>query len=649
MLKMIKKVVNPDLAKEKRELNVFLMGKKSVPEYLEEEMENFRGMPAVKDELSNVEMTYDDVIENLNYIASAMQSLGIQKGDKVALISENNGRHFIFDQGIMKAGAASALRGTGAPVEELEYIMKHSDSKALVISDYKNLARLKDVVHNNPDIKFVAVMFEKGERPEGMNIPVYSYEEFIDIGKNHTFVDQNISVDDTAAILYTSGTTGLPKGVELSHKNFLVQFPSFKVCLEYKAGENTLHILPIWHSYEKTTQMYCFLSGCYLHFTTLPHLKTDLARYNIDAFMSVPRIWEALRLGIYQKIKQTSKLSYFIFDFAIRTSIYYKIHKMYSEKRTPNKKTSYKWTSRVYHKIARSFIKPLHILFTRTLYKKIKDQVGLMDVRTLSGGGALSLKDELFYDAIGVNFRTGYGLTETAPLLTVRRISDPNYLCSVGRPVLGVEMKIVDPETDEELGIYQKGLVKIRAMQLMKGYYKDEEATKKVIDEDGWFNTGDLGWLTGENNLVLVGRMKETIVLSNGENIEPLPIEEACLGSPYIAQIILVGQDESSLGALVVPSEEALKKCGMAAKEMNTGKSLSIKDPDLHQLIKKEINSYIKNKQNLKPFEKIKQFEVLKESFNMENGLLSQSGKTKRNSVFEKYKDTISKMFSDKK
>ncbi len=649
MLKTITKVVNSNLSKEINELEQFLSNLTSLPEYLEQEMEQYRGTSAIKDEHSNVEMTYDEVIENIDLIASAMQSLGIQKQDKVSLFSENNGKHFVFDQGIMKSGAVSVLRGTGAPVEELEYILNHSDSVAIVISDYKILAKLQEVIHKNSNIRFVVVMIEKGERPQGFNIPVYSYNEFLDIGKNHTFINPELCIDDVCALMYTSGTTGFPKGVMLTHRNFLMQFPTLKEGLATKPKEKTLEILPVWHAYEKIIQMHYFKSGCYLHFSTLSQLKNDLAKYHVDTFGSVPRIWEALRLGIYQKLKQQSKFTYYVFDFAVKTSVYYKIHKMYSEKRTPNKRTKYHLLSEIYHRAARFFIKPLHILFTKTIYKKIKQAAGLDAVKvSVSGGGALSLKDELFYDAIGVNLRIGYGLTETAPVLTLRYVNDKNYLCSVGKPIMGTEVKIVDVETGEELGVFQKGLVKVRGMQVMKGYYKDDAETANVIDKEGWFNTGDLGWLTAENHLVLVGRMKETIVLSNGENIEPLPIEEACLGSPYIDQIVLVGQDESSLGALVVPSNEALEKCGIAAKDLKSGKNLSIKNPDLKELIKKEINSYIKNKQNLKPFEKIKQFELLNDSFNTENGMLSQTGKTKRNNVFEKYKDIISKMFSEK-
>ena len=180
----------------------------------------------------------------------------------------------------------------------------------------------------------------------------------------------------------------------------------------------------------------------------------------------------------------------------------------------------------------------------------------------------------------------------------------------------------------------------------MKGYYKDEEATRKVMTDDGYFITGDLGWLTKQNNLVLVGRLKETIVLSSGENVEPVPIEEAILLSPYIDQIVLVGQDRSGVGALVVPSKEALEKCGINMKDLKSYTDANVfANAELENLIKKEINTHIVNKPNLRVFEKVKQFALLKDSFSVENGLMSATQKVKRNKVFEKYEKEISKMY----
>ena len=631
----------------KRTVEKFLANKTSFNEYFKDKISKYPDMRAVTDEYKNVYMSYSELESQITKLSGFIQNKGIKKGDFVCIFSENNGRWICNEQAVMRCGAIAALRGSKAPLEELNYILNNCKAKGLILENSNLFQNIKPNL-KNLDLKFILIMF-KDEKTvidsSDINCSVYYYDDILDENCDYEFIKPEQKIDEVTLMLYTSGTTGNPKGVMLTHKNLLSQVPSIKKGILAKPGEKTLQILPIWHAYEHMVQLYYFLSGCHLHFTTLSGLKNDLVKYEPDALMSVPRIWEAVRLGIFQKLKQTSPLLYKIFDFAVKLSITYKIHKMYSERRITNKKGNYHvWTS-LYHRFVRSFLKPLHIFFTNTLYKKIKISAGINFRVSISGGGALSMKDQLFYDAIGVNLREGYGLTETSPVLTLRNVSEPNYLGCCGKPLMGTEIKVCDIETGEELGIFQKGVVKARGFQIMKGYYKDEEATSKAIDADGWFNTGDIGWLTADNNLVLIGRAKETIVLSNGENVEPLPIEEACLESPYIEQIMLVGQDKSSIGALVVPSEEALKKCGILAKNMKSGKTLTIADATLRELIKKEIDVYIKRKKNLKAFEKINKFELLKGGFTSSNGMLSQTAKMKRNTISEKYEEPISNMY----
>ena len=634
--------------KSKRRLDKFLSNKKSFNDYFRDKILEYPDMRAITDTYNNVFMSYENLENGISKLASALQSFGTSKNDFICIFSENNGNWAMCEQAVMTCGAIPALRGSKAPVEELNFIIEHSEAKGLILENEKVLNNLKPYLQNK-NFNFIVIMFKKEETDfSEIGCSVYYLEDIIYNQTDYEFKKPEQNIDDVAVMLYTSGTTGNPKGVLITHKNLLSQMPSIIKGFMSKPGENTLQILPVWHAYEHTTQLFYLISGCHLHFTNLNGLRNDLARYEIDTFMSVPRIWEAVRLGIFQKLKQTSPIIYGVFDFAVKLSIYYKIHKMYSEKRITNKKTGYHiWTS-LYHRFVRSFLKPLHVLFSITLYRKIKNTVGINFRASISGGGALSMKDQLFYDAIGVNLREGYGLTETSPVLTLRNVSDPNFLGCCGKPFMGTQIKILDVETKKELGIFQKGLVFIKGYQIMKGYYKNDEATKAVINEDGWFNTGDLGWLTADNNLVLVGREKETIVLSNGENVEPLPIEEACLESPYIEQIMLVGQDKSSIGALVVPSEEALKKCGILAKDLKSGTNLTISNQPLRELIKKEIEIYIKRKKNLKTFEKINRFEILNDGFSMSNGLMSQTAKMKRNTISEKYEKPISNMYEQK-
>ncbi len=616
----------------------------SIFDAIESSATKYKDLDAIYDKYNSVYHTYGEMLEEIYNFSQGMQSLGIGKGDKVCLISENQGRWFIASQSILRLGAISVLRGSNAPLDELDYIIPFSDAKAVIVKDVKTFDNLKPTFAK-VNLNFVCILFANKEiNKEGVNCPCYTYDEIKELGKNHEFQKVEIQPSDEAMMLFTSGTTGVPKGVMLSHNNILHQIEACARDFYVKAGDRTLQVLPVWHAYEQIGQLYYFSKGCHLHFTTLVGLKNDLAEYNIDTMMSVPRIWEAVRAGVYQKLKQKSKLLYKIFDFAIKNSIAYKTHKMYGERRITNKLT-YNTLSTIRHRIIRSFMKPMHVLFSKTLYKKLKAAAGLNFRCSISGGGALSMADELFYDAIGVELRIGYGLTETSPVLTLRSTRMKNYLGAAGMPVAYTEIKIVDPQTGEELPKFTKGLVKVRGPQIMMGYYKDEQATKAAIDEEGWFNTGDLGWLTYQNNLVLVGRLKETIVLSSGENVEPVPIEEACLMSPYIEQIVLVGQDKSGIGALIVPSKEALEKCGINMKDLKSHKDETVEDEALLDLFKKEINKYIQNKPNLRAFEKIKQMAFLKEPFSRENGLMSATAKIKRNKVFEKYEEAIKKMY----
>jgi long-chain acyl-CoA synthetase len=264
----------------------------------------------------------------------------------------------------------------------------------------------------------------------------------------------------------------------------------------------------------------------------------------------------------------------------------------------------------------------------------------------ISGGGSLAEFIDTFFEIIGIELVVGYGLTETSPILTCRRLRE-NLRGSAGQPLLETEIRIVDPESRRILDYGQRGLVLARGPQVMQGYFNKPEATAKAIDAEGWFDTGDLGMLVRNQDLVLTGRAKDTIVLTNGENIEPQPIEDACLRSLYLDQIMLVGQDQRSLGALIVPNFETLKRWAEshAPEAVQSDGSLNLEHPVIQALYRQELNREVRDRPGFRADDRIGPFRLLDKPFTIDNGLLTQTLKLKRPVVAERYRDIIDQMF----
>jgi long-chain acyl-CoA synthetase len=303
-------------------------------------------------------------------------------------------------------------------------------------------------------------------------------------------------------------------------------------------------------------------------------------------------------------------------------------------------------------------LKPLHALGDRLVYQKVRAATGGKIKQMISGGGSLAVHVDTFFETIGVDILVGYGLTETSPVTNVRRIWR-NLRGSAGQPIPYTEVKIVDPETRKPLPTGQRGLVLLKGPQIMAGYYKNPEATAKAIDPQGWFDSGDLGWLTPEKDLILTGRAKDTIVLTNGENIEPQPIEDACLRSAYISQIMLVGQDRRSIGALIVPNLEALEAWAASQNlrlnlpELSDKQAIAssqqtevkLDSKIVQELFRQELNREVQNRPGYRLDDRIGPFQLILEPFSIENGLLTQTLKIKRAVVMDRYCDTIDAMF----
>jgi long-chain acyl-CoA synthetase len=595
-----------------------------------------------------ISFTYRELATQIQLFAAGLQSLGVQPYQAVALFSDNSPRWLVADQGIMLMGAFNAVRSSQAETLELISILANSQAKILVVEDLKTLNKLSDKI-GDLSIELIALLSDERTDLE-LPIKLVNFSTIIDLGRSAKFTPVALKKTDLATLIYTSGTSGNPKGVMLSHGNLLHQVNTCGTVIPATPGSRVLSILPSWHSYERSCEYYLLSQGCTQTYTNIRYFKQDLKEYQPQYLVAVPRLSESIYEGIQKQFREQPANKQKLVDTLLNTS------KKYIEARRIVQGLSLECLApsmgqKLNARIQMSLLAPIHAIANKLVYSKIRAATGGKIKNIISGGGSLAKHLDLFFEIIGVDILVGYGLTETAPITNVRRPWQ-NLRLSSGKPLPGTEIKIVDVETRQPLAIGQKGLVLIRGPQVMQGYYRDPESTAKAIDPEGWFNSGDLGMLTASNDLTITGRAKDTIVLSNGENIEPTPIEDACLRSQYISQIVLVGQDQKSLGAIIVPNSEALQQWATSQNlpldftTTPTVDSNILEDRQVVNLVKDELNREVKNRPGYRADDKIVTIKLIAEPFSIENGLLTQTLKIRRPVVMERYHGMIDEMFA---
>ena len=594
-----------------------------------------------------VKITYSQLSGQIQQFAAGLQTLGINinnsdtlpYGERVSLIADNSPRWFIADQGIMTAGAVNAVRSAQAEREELLYIISHSGSTALVIEDLKTLNKLGESLNELP-IKLVVLLSDEVP-PTERNFPVVNFSQLLDIGSNNTLIATKQSSESLATLIYTSGTTGKPKGVMLSHRNLLHQVKNLGTVVQPKKGDIALSILPTWHSYERSGEYFLLSQGCTQIYTNLRSVKGDLKKFKPNYMIAVPRLWESIYEGVQKQFREQPAKKQSLVKFLLETSQKYIEARRICQGLSLNHIHA-SFIERSQAKITELGLLLFHALGEKLVYTKVREATGGNIKHVISGGGALPAYIDNFFEIVGVEILQGYGLTETSPVTNARR-PWRNLRGSSGQPIPGTEVKIVNPETRQPLPVGERGLVLLKGPQIMQGYYQNPEATTKAIDTEGWFDSGDLGWVTPENDLVLTGRAKDTIVLTNGENIEPQPIEDACLRSPYIDQIMLVGQDQRSIGALIVPNLEALEKW---AETQNNSQKIDLESKIVQDLFRQELNREVQNRPSYRADDRIGPFKLIEEQFSIENGLMTQTLKIRRHVIMARYCDIINAMFA---
>lgn len=602
--------------------------------------------------LPEVVITHTQLLEKIQQFAATLQALGVKVGDRLTLIADNSPRWFIADQGILMAGGVNAVRSSQAEKEELLFIIANSGSTALVVQDLKTLNKLRSRLNDLP-IQFIILLSDEAP-PSSETLKVLNFSQLMESSANHTLQPARQKRNDLATLMYTSGTTGKPKGVMLSYGNLMHQVTTFGTVVQPEIGDIILSILPSWHVYERTVEYYLLSQGCTQVYTNLRSVKKDLKEFKPNYMLGVPRLWESIYEGVQKQFReQPENKQRLIKSLLAISDKYIKARRIAENLSLDHLDAS--GIDRFSASIQASALLPLHALGEKLVYNKVREATGGKIKQMISGGGALPKHIDDFFEIIGVEILQGYGLTETSPVTNVRR-TWRNLRGSSGQPLPGTENKIVDPETRKPLATGEKGLVLLKGPQIMQGYYQNPEATAKAIDAEGWFDSGDLGWVTPEKDLVLTGRAKDTIVLSNGENIEPQPIEDACVRSPYIDQIMLVGQDKRSLGAMIVPNLEALQKWAeshnleLCMQDDNvtetTSQKINLESKMIQDLFRQELNREVQNRPGYRADDRIGPFKLILEPFSLENGMMTQTLKIRRHVVMERYRDIIDGMFA---
>ncbi len=582
--------------------------------------------------------SYSELADLITKVSFSFENYGLVKGDVVTVISENSPRWLVVDQGLMRLGAINAVRGINSPSVELDYIIEHSNSVGLIVQSKEIWLKLNNKEELKKRLKFLINL--EDEQFESL----ISWNQFIRAGekvnsKNNIIEKFNPKIDDVATILYTSGTTGKPKGVPLTHANLLHQIINLAYIADPEPGTSVLSVLPIWHSYERSAEYFFFSCGCSQYYTIPKFLKDDIKQIKPVVMATVPRLWEAIHDGFFQALKKMPPKKQKLIKFLISNSSVFKR----SLRKIRNLDiTQITLKSKIPLLVSVIGRYPLHKLSTIFLWPNILRQLCGEKLKfPINGGGALPEHVDLFFESLGIDVLVGYGLTETSPVLTCRR-RELNVRGSSGQPLAFTEIKIVNDNKKKILKFREVGKILVKGPQVMKGYLNNELATKDVLSKDGWFDTGDLGFLIPNGSLFITGRAKDTIVLSSGENIEPNPLETEILSSEFINQIQLLGQDKKCLTALVVPNVELVKN---KFKEEDLSK-LNL-NKNIGTFFKSQINNLLKSRLGARSEEQILDCYFV-EPFTLENGLLTQTLKQKRKEIEKKYSLQIENMYENK-
>jgi long-chain acyl-CoA synthetase len=562
-----------------------------------------------------VDVSSEEALRRVKALRMGLKSLGIQPGDKVALLSENRIEWALADLGSLCAGAVTVPIYPTLLSDTIEYILSESEPVAIFVSTEEQAAKIHQIRDRLPFVRDV-ISFDRTGLPD-----IMTFDKLKQIGQNllddnpPTLRDECVDVDKDSpcSIIYTSGTTGKPKGVVLSHWNFVSNVLTIKDMVPISSADRCLSFLPLSHVLERMGGLFTMLSvGAGIAYAErMDTVPQDILDVQPTFMISVPRLYEK----IYAKAMATAagagfpkkNIFFWARDIAIRKA------RMKVDGREPG--VWFKFQSALANKL---------------VFGKLRAKLGGRIQLMISGGAPLNMKINQFFNGAGLNILEGYGLTETSPILTANTFENFRF-GSVGKAIPNTEIKIAED-----------GEIITRGPQVMLEYYKNEAATREVLDEEGWLATGDIGHLDEDGFLFITDRKKDLIVTAGGKNIAPQPIENRCVANKYVTQAVVIGDRRQFLSALIVPNFETLQDFASGKGISAMGQTDLVRHPEVKALFESIINDMNKD---LPGFSQIREFALLEREFTLDEGELTPTMKIKRFAINRKYKELIDTMY----
>jgi len=563
-------------------------------------------------------ISYHEMGETIRKLTHGMAAIGLQPDDRIAILSYNRPEWPISDFAIF------ALQGIVVPIyhtlppNQIAYILKDAGVRAIFVEDQSQFEKINQIKAECRDLEFIFPFQEINTSGE----KIISFSELLSSGEKHQqknpdffFNSMNsINPEETCSLVYTSGTTGEPKGVMLHHKGFVTDIVNSEAVFGLYPEDVFLSFLPLSHLYERLGGHWCPLyRGCTIAYADdINTVVDDIQLVRPTVMVSVPRLYEKISRAVLEQVEESSPVKQKLFFWAL--------------------KTGRKYHDRKYENRLDGVTAFQYQLADKIVFQKIKQKLGGRFRFPISGGAPLSTDTLKFFEAMGLQIVEGYGMTETHLIITLTPPGKTKY-GSCGKPIPGVQVKIADD-----------GEILVHGDTVMKGYYNKPELTREVIDPDGWLHTGDIGYIDEDNYLFITDRKKNIIVTAGGKNVAPAPIEHTLKLSRYIDDVCLIGNHRKFISAIIIPNYENLYKWTEARGIPIKNEEELVNHPAVNEMMAAEIERL---QSNFARFEKVKKFILLSQPLTVENGELTPSLKIKRNVVEEKFKNQIDALYQE--